>query len=114
MQVYRELLMDIADVDGDRSAGVRTVPVLLGRNVALVLAMTVLTAGFGATALSLHSSGCGAGYMTALAAAAAPLYANAAAAKVDDYSEKSVSRAVDLAFGPLLLVLIILGVAPQL
>ncbi|CAN0024761.1 unnamed protein product, partial [Laminaria digitata] len=37
--------MDIADVEGDREGGVRTLPVLLGRQAALRLAAALLTVG---------------------------------------------------------------------
>lgn len=37
--------MDIGDMEGDKAAGVRTIPVLLGRRRALVLATLLLTAG---------------------------------------------------------------------
>ena len=37
--------MDIADVEGDREGGVRTLPVLLGRQASLRLATALLTVG---------------------------------------------------------------------
>lgn len=40
--------MDITDVEGDREGGVRTLPVLLGRDTALALAAALLTVGVGA------------------------------------------------------------------
>lgn len=36
--LHREVLMDITDVDGDAAAGVLTMPVVLGRPVALLFA----------------------------------------------------------------------------
>ena len=36
---HREMVMDIKDLDGDRVAGVRTVPVLLGANAALLASL---------------------------------------------------------------------------
>lgn len=45
--------MDIADVDGDREGGVRTLPVLLGRDMALGLAAALLTAGVGAAGVGI-------------------------------------------------------------
>lgn len=50
---HREILMDIADLEGDREAGVRTLPVLLGRETALALAATVLTIGVGAAGVGI-------------------------------------------------------------
>lgn len=44
-EAHREVLMDIGDMEGDRAAGVRTIPVLLGRRRALALATVLLTAG---------------------------------------------------------------------
>ena len=40
----REVLMDVADVDGDAVAGVKTVPVLLGRRAGVTLAMAMAVA----------------------------------------------------------------------
>ena len=40
--VYRELLMDATDVDGDASLGIMTLPVVLGSGPALMLGMTLL------------------------------------------------------------------------
>lgn len=45
--------MDITDVDGDREGGVRTLPVLLGRDTALGLAAALLTAGVGAAGVGI-------------------------------------------------------------
>lgn len=45
--------MDMTDVEGDREAGVRTLPVLLGRDAALVLAAALLTAGVGAAGVGI-------------------------------------------------------------
>lgn len=45
--------MDITDVDGDREGGVRTLPVLLGRDTALGMAAALLTAGVGAAVFGI-------------------------------------------------------------
>lgn len=39
--------MDITDVEGDKEAGVQTLPVLLGREAALRLSVALVTAGIG-------------------------------------------------------------------
>lgn len=50
--MYREVLMDLNDLEGDKSAGVWTLPVLLGKPLALLCAVGFLMAG---AAASVHS-----------------------------------------------------------
>lgn len=47
--------MDISDVEGDKESGVRTLPVLLGRQASLGLAVLLLTAGVGAAGAGILS-----------------------------------------------------------
>lgn len=49
--------MDIGDLEGDRDAGIRTLPVLLGRETSLTLASLLLTAGVGGAGMGILSSG---------------------------------------------------------
>lgn len=51
--MYREILMDISDVDGDRSAGIHTIPVVAGQKVALGIAVSAIMAAGG---LLLHAA----------------------------------------------------------
>ncbi|CAN0441411.1 unnamed protein product, partial [Ectocarpus fasciculatus] len=55
---HREVLMDIADVEGDREAGVRTLPVLMGRQAALVFAAALLSVGVGAAGVGIFEGEC--------------------------------------------------------
>lgn len=56
--MYREVLMDITDEIGDREAGVRTIPVVAGRSVALTVAtLCVASAGSLLTYAALHGHG---------------------------------------------------------
>ncbi|CAN0165033.1 unnamed protein product [Ectocarpus sp. 12 AP-2014] len=55
---HREVLMDIADVEGDREAGVRTLPVLMGRQAALVFATALLSVGVGAAGVGILKGAC--------------------------------------------------------
>lgn len=56
--MYREVLMDLGDTKGDRAARVWTLPVMLGRKVALYIGLTMLTAGATlAAAAARHGSG---------------------------------------------------------
>ena len=50
--------MDVSDVEGDRAAGVRTIPVLLGRESAMAIASALLTAGVVAGGAGILSGGC--------------------------------------------------------
>lgn len=42
--MYREILMDLSDVDGDRGMGVWTIPVILGRGLAFAIGLAFVTA----------------------------------------------------------------------
>lgn len=53
--LHREIVMDVDDVDGDRAAGVRTLPVLLGGPAALVAACVPLVAAITAHSWVLRS-----------------------------------------------------------
>jgi geranylgeranylglycerol-phosphate geranylgeranyltransferase len=56
--MYREVLMDITDVVGDREAGIRTIPVVAGRTAALgVAAMCIAVAGSLLAFAAFHSHG---------------------------------------------------------
>lgn len=82
--LHREIVMDVVDVDGDRAAGLRTLPTVFGRRGAvgiavlpLLLAIGILnTAGAGAVRSPLVSS-VPIAAMCALAARAASHLANA-------------------------------------
>lgn len=50
--------MDIADVEGDRAAGVRTLPVLMGRQATLVFATVLLSVGVGAAGVGILEGAC--------------------------------------------------------
>lgn len=50
--------MDIADMEGDREAGVRTLPVLMGRQSALVFATALLSVGVGAAGVGILEGAC--------------------------------------------------------
>lgn len=52
---HREILMDITDEEGDEEAGIRTIPVLLGRQTSLAFAALLLTAGVGSAAFGILS-----------------------------------------------------------
>ena len=41
--MYREILMDLGDVDGDRCVGVWTLPVVMGRGPALIIGLALLS-----------------------------------------------------------------------
>ena len=67
--VYRELLMDMADLEGDAAQGVRTLPVVLGRGRAFSVGLLLLAAavcvavsspffGLGLKSLVRHLEGC--------------------------------------------------------
>jgi 4-hydroxybenzoate polyprenyltransferase len=51
--MFREILMDLNDAEGDRTAGVWTLPVLFGKPYALVCALGCLLAGSCAAAVKL-------------------------------------------------------------
>lgn len=50
--------MDVTDVEGDKAAGVLTIPVLLGQEVAIGLALVLLTAGVATAAAGALSGEC--------------------------------------------------------
>ncbi|CAM9859264.1 unnamed protein product [Ascophyllum nodosum] len=112
---YREILMDVSDVEGDRAAGVRTIPVLLGRESAMAIASALLTAGVvagGAGILSgdaTNPSRYAAAGLSALFAA--PSYANVLLVVRSGFSQERLSSAVDQALGPLALTLGLMGIA---
>jgi geranylgeranylglycerol-phosphate geranylgeranyltransferase len=55
---YREILMDIQDVEGDAAAGFKTLPVLFGRDRALSLGLGLLTASLALIVFTaLHGHG---------------------------------------------------------
>jgi hypothetical protein len=51
--MFREILMDLNDAEGDRQAGVWTLPVLLGKPAALLCACTFLLLGSGGALVRL-------------------------------------------------------------
>lgn len=56
--MHREILMDINDTEGDREAGINTLPVVLGRGAALAAATAAAAAALG---ICLRSAAFGAG-----------------------------------------------------
>lgn len=54
--MFREILMDMNDLEGDRNSGVWTLPVLLGKPAALCCAMAFMLAGSAAALLRLLST----------------------------------------------------------
>eukprot|EP00878_Enallax_costatus_P013516 GHUV01014131.1.p1 GENE.GHUV01014131.1~~GHUV01014131.1.p1 ORF type:complete len:323 (+),score=89.08 GHUV01014131.1:812-1780(+) len=54
--MFREILMDLNDAEGDKQAGVWTLPVMLGKPAALLCALTCLLLGSGAAMLRVFSS----------------------------------------------------------
>lgn len=54
--MFREILMDMNDLEGDRQGGVWTLPVLLGKPAALCCAMAFMLAGSVAALLRLLST----------------------------------------------------------
>lgn len=61
--MYRELLMDIADVEGDAAQGVWTLPVVLGKGPAFAVGLVLLAA---ATCLAVGSPFLGLGMRSAV------------------------------------------------
>lgn len=113
---HREILMDITDIEGDSSSGIRTLPVLLGREKSLALALMLLTAGVGCALLAIMSSATSTTGARTLAAAlcglfTSPLYNNIARVRGAEFSPDSLSTAVEQALGPLALVLGLMGFA---
>eukprot|EP00879_Flechtneria_rotunda_P001584 GHRR01001743.1.p1 GENE.GHRR01001743.1~~GHRR01001743.1.p1 ORF type:complete len:404 (+),score=95.94 GHRR01001743.1:144-1355(+) len=54
--MYREILMDMNDAEGDRAAGVWTLPVMLGKPAALVVALSSVLVGSGIALYRLVTS----------------------------------------------------------
>ena len=54
--LHREILMDMNDVDGDRTNGVRTVPVALGKQAALAVSAALAAACVSAAAWVLATA----------------------------------------------------------
>lgn len=54
--MFREILMDMNDAEGDQQAGVWTLPVMLGKPAALICALCCLLMGSGAAMLRMLSS----------------------------------------------------------
>ncbi len=48
VNTYREIIKDIADVEGDKAKGLKTLPIVLGDNTALKVAYTFLLTGLAA------------------------------------------------------------------
>ena len=107
---YREILMDVLDMDGDAAAGVKTLPVLVGRNQALLIGLILLTA---CLALTLFTAFHGHGFawiwqkspqwelvvrtMNALVTGAVILRPMAAAVQLwkQNFPDRDVSAAID-------------------
>ncbi|CAM9786896.1 unnamed protein product [Chrysoparadoxa australica] len=106
--VHREIVMDVGDVEGDRTSGVITLPVLLGRGPAIAVAAGLLAFGLSFAARDVASS---IPALALLGSAGAPMFVNLYRIKRSDYDEEDVERAVDFAFVPLILILGLIGLA---
>jgi len=108
--LHREVLMDVLDADGDAAAGIRTVPVLLGRRRALLAAAAPLLVAAAVLTLANPQRWAAVAPLGIMASAAA-----AAAAATDPLEGrgklKHVSMLVELApLGMLMSVLLAMGI----
>jgi hypothetical protein len=78
--MFREILMDLNDAEGDRASGVWTLPVLLGKPAALASATLCLLLGSGAALARLLAPAAGSGALLGAAGAGAVGASSAAAA----------------------------------
>ncbi|KAK9810620.1 hypothetical protein WJX73_005068 [Symbiochloris irregularis] len=124
--MYRELLMDVADVEGDAAQGVWTLPVVLGRGRAFSAGLGLLTTaiclavaspflGLGLTFLDSFGIAWLPGLARAIAAGVIacglmPAVMDAAAVLRSGYSQQRVSRAIDGMLKPLGLTMILMVV----
>lgn len=71
--------MDITDVEGDREGGVRTLPVLMGRDSALAFAAALLTVGVSTAVVGIVRGEClcGCGVVVPVLCATAKIFAGA-------------------------------------
>jgi 4-hydroxybenzoate polyprenyltransferase len=122
--MYREILMDINDMDGDRAAGVWTLPVVAGRSRALAVALTLFTAA-SAVAMWVATHGQGLAWAWAMyglpmgwvraaavgmvAAVVGPVYRAAAAIYQNGFVKAEVSAAIDESMKPIGLGMILLA-----
>jgi geranylgeranylglycerol-phosphate geranylgeranyltransferase len=107
--LFREIMMDIGDVDGDRRAGVNTLPVLFGQGTGLAVALAVLSTGVSVVSGQLLRAR-GLVASIAIVVASLPLYASAGRVMTRNFDETSVKQAVEGAFVPLFLSLAVLAV----
>ena len=90
---HREIVMDVKDMDGDRQAGVRTLPVALGADRAVSLSLVPLAVGAVAAATAP-----GGGLKAAVASAALLTQAGLALrARAQGYAKERMGAAIELA-----------------
>jgi 4-hydroxybenzoate polyprenyltransferase len=112
--MYREIVMDLNDAEGDGAAGIKTLPVRLGKPRALLVALALMLAGACAALGCLASNGL-AGWVTGLlgraggwaaagatlALAAGQVAGQAAAVWRSGFDRAAVGRAVDQCLKPI-------------
>lgn len=74
--MYIELLLDITDIKGDKENGIYTVPVVLGENVTIVIATSIVTAGFVNMLVELSSNNVPAYMIAGIILSYSPFYVN--------------------------------------
>lgn len=94
--LHREIMMDVLDAEGDAAAGIRTLPVLLGRQQAVLVAVFPLVAAAAVIGAALPKRWAAAGPLGVMAGAAA-LVACGLAERSGNVPARRVSMLVELA-----------------
>ena len=74
--MYIELLLDITDVKGDRENGIYTVPVVWGENATIIMATSIVTAGFVNMLATLSTNNVPAHMIAGIILSYSPFYVN--------------------------------------